>query len=171
MNETFASILPSVVALSVLAGIAVATTAAGGDLLADGVAVQAARRIAFLATVVQGVHFMEEAATGFNVRLPALFGLQPMPMTFFIAFNVVWLAIWLGSVWVLPRGYAFARFALWFLAIASIANAVIHPLLSIITAGYFPGLVTSPVVGIVGYFLLRRLSQITKANPTQSGAQ
>jgi len=45
---------------------------------------------------------------------------------------------------------------------AALANGVAHPLLSVRVAGYFPGLITSPVLGIVGVLLLRRLTSITR---------
>jgi hypothetical protein len=48
-------------------------------------------------------------------------------------------------------------FPVWFLAIASAANGVVHPILSLIVAGYFPGLWTSPLAGLLGAALLRTL--------------
>ena len=41
----------------------------------------------------------------------------------------------------------------WFFVLAQLANAVAHPILAIVAGGYFPGLATSPVVGIVGLWL------------------
>ena len=38
----------------------------------------------------------------------------------------------------------------WFLAIASALNGIAHPVLSMMGGGYFPGLLTSPLVGILG---------------------
>ena len=55
-----------------------------------------------------------------------------------------------------------ALFPLWFLAVASVSNALLHPALAIATGGYFPGVLTSPVVGTAGFFLLRGLIRITK---------
>jgi hypothetical protein len=40
-------------------------------------------------------------------------------------------------------------------------NGVAHPLLSVATGGYFPGLFTSPVVGGIGLVLLSRLWKAT----------
>jgi len=56
---------------------------------------------------------------------------------------------------------AVALFPLWFLAAASVSNALLHPALAIATGGYFPGVLTSPVVGVAGLFLLRGLARIT----------
>jgi hypothetical protein len=52
----------------------------------------------------------------------------------------------------------------WFLAIACVANGVIHPILSLAVAGYFPGLWSSPLVGILGVGLLRSMALATSAN-------
>jgi hypothetical protein len=46
------------------------------------------------------------------------------------------------------------------------ANGVAHPLLSMRTGGYFPGLVTSLLVGVIGILLLRRLALITEPRTT-----
>ena len=65
------------------------------------------------------------------------------------------------SAWGLGRRRQVALFPLWFLGIASVANGLIHPLLALNAGGYFPGLVTSPLVGAVGALLLARLSRVT----------
>jgi hypothetical protein len=60
------------------------------------------------------------------------------------------------------RGSRLALFPIWFFALASIGNGIAHPVLAIIARGYFPGLVTSPIVGIVGILLWRRLTLLTR---------
>ena len=40
-----------------------------------------AANVLALATAIQSVHFAEEWATGFHIRFPALFGLEPMPLS------------------------------------------------------------------------------------------
>jgi len=49
------------------------------------------------------------------------------------------------------------------LAIAGAANGVAHPLMSVAVGGYFPGLATSPLIGVLGVVLLRRLLAVTQA--------
>ena len=44
-----------------------------------------------------------------------------------------------------------------------------HPLLSVLAGGYFPGLVTSPVAGLPGIPLLRRLALVTQGNLPRGG--
>jgi hypothetical protein len=115
-----------------------------------------------VATVIQAIHFSEEALTGFPQRLGELLGLPAMPMSFFLTFNLAWLAIWIASVPGLRSGRGVAFFAAWFLAIAGVLNAIAHPLLAVTAGGYFPGLVTSPVIGAAGVMLWRRLREATE---------
>jgi len=63
-----------------------------------------------------------------------------------------------------------ALFPLWFLAIASLANGVAHPLLSVQAGRYFPGLFTSPLVGVAGLALLRQMALATGDVRLESGA-
>jgi hypothetical protein len=90
-----------------------------------------------------------------------LLGLTPWSLRFFVSFNLFWLAIWSLSVWGLAARKRAALFPFWFLGIGCVANGLAHPLFSIITRGYFPGLVTSLVAGIVGVVLLRWLLRVT----------
>ncbi|MEQ9563827.1 MAG: HXXEE domain-containing protein, partial [Woeseiaceae bacterium] len=111
---------------------------------------QAASR-AFSATVaVQAVHFTEELVTGFPVAFPALFGLPPVSYTYFIVFNLAWLAIWVASIPGLRLGQRATYFAAWFLGIAGIINGLGHPALAIYVKGYFPGLLSAPLIGVAG---------------------
>lgn len=83
-------------------------------------------------------------------------------MNTFVSVNLVALAIWVLAVPVLMARSSAALFPLWFLAVASVSNAVLHPALAIADGGYFPGVLTSPVVGVAGLFLLRGLARITR---------
>jgi len=53
-------------------------------------------------------------------------------------------------------------FPIWCFAIAAIVNGIAHPLLAVAARGYFPGLITSPVVGVVGVLLWIRLIALTR---------
>jgi hypothetical protein len=108
--------------------------------------------------------------TGFHERFPELLGLAPWPVWFFVSFNLFWLAIWILSAWALGARRRAAFFPLWFLAIGCSANGVAHPLLSMRTRGYFPGLVTSLLVDVVGILLLRRLALITEPHAPWRGS-
>lgn len=155
------SMLPSVFVLSALALVALVLTRARP--IAGNMAIRrdAAHSLA-LAIGAQGAHFAEEAATGLHEQLPALLGQSAMPFAVFLLFNVAWLAIWAASVPGLRSGRPAAFFAAWFLAIAGLFNGVAHPLLAVAAGGYFPGLVSSPVIGVAGALVLIRLRRATQ---------
>lgn len=124
---------------------------------------QAASRALALATIVQSAHFAEEWMSGFHVRFPALFGLEPMPLSFFVGFNLAWIAIWFASVSALRRAKKPAFFAAWFLAIAGMVNGIAHPAMAVVSGGYFPGLISSPFIGLVCVLLWKRLRSATSS--------
>ena len=147
--------------LGVLAVLAASLAVARDGITTDALAIRRSVRVAAFAVAAQSVHFLEELATGFHERLPELFGRPPMPLWFFVSFNVLWLAIWALSARGLAHRSRAALFPLWFLGLASVANGGAHPLFSAATGGYFPGLLTSPLVGVVGLLLVRRLLRVT----------
>ena len=122
---------------------------------------RAAAKVLALTVVVQSIHFAEEAATGFPERLAALFNLPSMSFTFFVVFNLAWIGVWLASIPGLNASKKFAFFAAWFLAIAGMINGLAHPLLAVASGGYFPGLASSPIIGVVSVYLWRRLRKAT----------
>jgi hypothetical protein len=77
--------------------------------------------------------------------------------TFFVIFNLTWLVVWAVAIVGLRKFPRVAAIPLWFLAIASAVNGVAHPIMSVAVAGYFPGLWSSLIVGILGFILLHRL--------------
>ena len=119
----------------------------------------AAARTLALATAIQAAHFVEETATGFHERFPALFGAPPMPLAFFVGFNLTWLAIWVAAVPGLGNSRTWAFFAAWFLAIAGMLNGIGHPAMAIAVGGYFPGLLTSPFIGAASFWLWQRMGR------------
>ena len=127
-----------------------------------------AGRALAVATVVQGAHFAEEAATGFHERLGPLFGLPQIPLSVFVIFNVVWLGIWAASIFGLRSARPAAFFAAWFLAIAGMINGIAHPLLGMAAGGYFPGLVSSTVIAVACVWLWHRLQAATAPRPHAS---
>jgi hypothetical protein len=106
---------------------------------------------------------MEELVTRFHQRFPALLSLPAWPQDFFVTFNLMWLSVWVLSAIGLQRGYRPALFPAWFFAIAAIVNGIAHPALAIASGGYFPGLITSPVVGVLGALLWLRLQKFTRS--------
>ena len=122
---------------------------------------QAAARALGLAVAVQSVHFAEEAATGFHERLGGVFGLPGMDFSLFLAFNLMWLAIWVISIPGVRSARTPALFAAWFLAIAGMLNGIAHPLLALVTGGYFPGLASSPLIAFASLWLWVKLRAAT----------
>lgn len=110
------------------------------------------------AILFQAGHFIEETLYQFYVRFPELLGLTPWSSKFFFAFNVFWLGAWSLAMVGINGFWRISSFALWFLAIASMANGIVHPVLALAIGGYFPGLWTSPFVGILGLVLFGVLS-------------
>jgi Protein of unknown function with HXXEE motif len=110
----------------------------------------------WLAVGLQAFHFAEEFATGFYVDFPGLLGYTWTPARF-ATFNLVWLGVFaLGGA--LGARYRLARLSLWVLAVACVANGVMHPLMALSEGGYFPGLWTSFLCLPVGVLLIRGLS-------------
>jgi len=52
--------------------------------------------------------------------------------------------------------YRIAYFPVWFFVIGMAGNGVAHPAVAVAVNGYFPGLIISPIVGIIGVILLTR---------------
>ena len=55
-----------------------------------------------------------------------------------------------------------ALIPIWFFAIGMSLNGVVHPLLALQAGGYFPGLASSPVVGLFEVMLWSRLLAFTR---------
>lgn len=163
MSSQAASILLGTAGLTVAALVALSLSTSRGMPAAVVAPVQ---RLTLLGVVIHGGHFAEEYVTGFYRRFPELLGLVSWPASFFVGFNVAWMTIWLCCIPALRRFPRAAGLPVWFLAIASAANGVVHPLLALATGGYFPGLWTSPLTGLLGLVLLRTLL----AGPERRGA-
>ena len=162
-------ILPSIIVLGLLALVAVALARRHRSPAALIAERRAASNALLIATAVQSAHFCEEWATGFHVRFPALFDLPAMPLSFFVGFNLAWIAIWIACIPGLRVSNRFAFFAAWFLALAGMLNAVAHPVMAGAAQGYFPGLISSPFVGLAGLWLWLKLGDAVPQGDVASG--
>ncbi len=156
------SLLPSLLILGIVALIALQLARSRESTADKAVERAAASRALAMATAVQFVHFSEEWATDFHVRFPALLELDPIPLPVFLLFNFTWIAIWIAAIPLLRAARIFGFFAAWFLALAGILNGIAHPLLAVVTGGYYPGLMTSPFIGLAGVYLWRKLELATQ---------
>ncbi len=162
MNENLRSMLTGTAGLSAGAVLALLLTILRKPVEGDLVGRERTSRIFLIGLAAQCLHFMEEFVTRFQDRFPALLGLSAWSENFFVVFNLIWLGVWILSAVGLQKGYRLALFPVWFFAIAGIANGIAHPVLAVVTRGYFPGLITSPVVGVLGVMLWLRLLALTR---------
>jgi hypothetical protein len=161
MNENLRSVLTGTAGLSAGAVIALLLTILRRPVDGDLAGRERTARVFLIGLAAQCMHFMEEFATRFQDRFPALLGLPSWSANFFVIFNLVWLMVWILSAIGLRRGYRFALFPAWFFAIGAMANGIAHPILAVVAHGYFPGLITSPIVGVLGVLLWLRLLELT----------
>ena len=92
------SVVPSVIVLGMAALVAILLARhrpSPPENIAERLAASHALAVA---TGLQSIHFVEESVTGFHERFPALLGLPSMSFSFFVAFNLIWIAIWITSV-------------------------------------------------------------------------
>jgi hypothetical protein len=156
LSDTARSILTGTAGLDIAAIVAMLLTVRR----APGVRPPNFRVLGWTTLGIQSLHFVEEWLTGFGARFPLLLGLNPWPEAFFVSFNLIWLVVWVVALLTVGR-FRGALFPLWFLAIAAIANGLAHPLAALGTRGYFPGLVTAPLLGVTGVLLFARLFAYT----------
>jgi len=162
MTASLRSVLVGTSALTVALGVALALSFTRSPRSDAARARGPLVPLVLLAIGIQALHFGEELLTGFRSRFPETLGLAPWPSSFFVIFNLAWLAIWLASSAGLRRGVRAAFFPIWFLAIAMTANGPAHVLLALDAGGYFPGLLSAPVEAAVGVILLTRLAAATE---------
>ena len=115
----------------------------------------------------QCLHFTEEFITRLYELLPQLLGIQTWSKEFFVVFNLSWIFIWILSVVGIKNNFRAAFIPTWFFALMMTANGIIHPLLAVAVGGDFPGLITSPNVGILGILILDTLLKMTKQETKQ----
>ena len=170
MNEALFSVLVGTAGLSLAALIALLLTLTRNADNTDPTAQRSLMLLVALAIVLQSLHFAEELLADFHERFPEMLGLRPWSVTFFVCFNLFWIAVWGLSLVGLHKKVRAAFFPVWFLGIGCAANGVAHPLFSIFERGYFPGLWSSPLVGILGFLVLRGLATFTQAERPPVGA-
>jgi Protein of unknown function with HXXEE motif len=165
MHEDLRSILTGTIALWVGAAVALVLTILRRPAKSDLAGREQTARLFLIGVAAQCLHFMEELITHFEDRYPALLGLPVWSENFFVAFNLIWVSVWILSAIGLQKGYVYSLFPVWLFAIAAVVNGIAHPALAVIAHGYFPGLITSPVLGLLGVLLGLRLQKLTSKTP------
>lgn len=116
----------------------------------------------FVATIAaQFLRFSEEYIMGFQIRLPELLGLPAWPSGLFVDVNLGILSLCLFSVPLVRRDLRIALFPAWLVALTATAGIFVHPILSLVHGGYFPGLWSAPIAGACGLLLGWRLLRAT----------
>jgi len=166
MSESARSMILGPSVLYGVAAIALVLTILRRPAKNSDAAIDAIVRLYLVGIAFQCLHFTEEYVTRFYVRAPEFLGFVAWPSEFFVIFNLTWIALWLFAAVGVKRELRVAYFPLWFFAVGMVGNAIWHPLLCLATAGYFPGLFTSPFAGIIGFMLLSRLRRLTDPAPS-----
>jgi uncharacterized membrane protein (UPF0136 family) len=110
------------------------------------------------AVVVQGAHVLEEYQTGFHRVFPAGFGAAPWSSRQFLAFNLIWLGVFVICAIAVARGKRLGYLGAIFLAIGGgIGNGLVHFGLAARFGGYFPGAYTGALALVAGSALSYQL--------------
>lgn len=118
---------------------------------------------AFLLLVIaQAAHSIEEyAARLYDVFAPARFVsslISDDPATGFAGANVAILAfgLWCWSV-PIRRRWPSARALAWGWAAVELGNGMVHAIMAVARGGYFPGVITAPLLIVAALVVARRL--------------
>ncbi len=114
-------------------------------------------RLAFAVIAAQALHLVEEASFGFAARYPALYDQPAWGLGSFLTPNLVLLAAWSLAASGLPAASGPRLGLLWFLALGTGTNVLIHLAACLLTGGLFPGTVSSLVTCPLGVLLGRAL--------------
>ena len=96
--------------------------------------------------------------TGLQQALPALFQRAPWSDGQYLAFNGVWALVFcIAALAVRPTRPLPVLIVLFFAVAGGVGNGVLHLLLVLRQAAYFPGAWTAPLCFVVGVWLLRLL--------------
>jgi Protein of unknown function with HXXEE motif len=110
-----------------------------------------------LAVALQCLHFTEEYLAGFQRDFPQRLGYQWSDQQF-VAFNLLWLCIFILAAAGVYKKMALAFLIVWFFAIVGgLANGILHLMMAIAQGRYFPGAFTAPFLLLAGIILIRNL--------------
>lgn len=155
------SLTPTMIALAGPVAAALIMTALRPRLRPD---LRRSRRLLLvvgLTISAQVLHFGEELLTELYVQFPTTFGFPAAPQSVFVGANLTALVVWVGALLAVRQGIVIAILPLWFLGFAELLNLFLHPYLALKTGGYYSGVVTAPLVGLLGMMTIRELARVT----------
>jgi len=155
------SLIPTMVALAAPAAASVILTALRPRLSPD---VSRSRRLLLvvgLMIAAQVLHFVEELLTELYIEFPTTFGFPAATRSVFVSANITALAVWVAALVAVREGIVIALLPLWFLGFCEVLNLFLHPYLALRTGGYYSGVLTAPIVGVLGMMTLRELVRVT----------
>jgi hypothetical protein len=114
------------------------------------------------------LHFVEELLTQLYVKFPMTFGFPAAQQSVFVWANISALVVWVAALIAVRRGVVIALLPLWFLGFAGLLNLFLHPYLAWKTGGYYSGVVTAPLVGVLGIMTIRELARVTAKDRGES---
>lgn len=109
----------------------------------------------------QVLHFTEELLTELYVAFPTTFGYPAAPRSVFVSANITALVVWVAALIAVREGIVIALLPLWFLGFAELLNLFLHPYMALRTGGYFSGVITAPLVGVLGILTIWELAKVT----------
>ena len=120
-----------------------------------------------IALSVQFLHFLEEYHGRLYDKLPQLFDFPSIDRDAFITFNLVAYSIFiLGAIAIYLESKKFMLIPLFFILLGTMANGVLHSLISLWQGSYFPGLYTALIYLILGPMMIRILLQKKEGGST-----
>ncbi|MHC4404822.1 MAG: HXXEE domain-containing protein [Planctomycetota bacterium] len=120
----------------------------------------------FLALVgAQALHSIEEVLFRlYEVFAPARFVSELVSSNPAIGFamlnaGIVAFGVLCYVAWIRP-GTPSARMWLWLWAVVELVNGIVHSAVAVVRGGYFPGVVTAPILIVIALFLGRHLLRL-----------
>jgi hypothetical protein len=125
-------------------------------------------RFAFLALILtQAAHSVEEYAFRlYDVFAPARFVSGLIGVNLAVGFAVFNTALVLFGLWCyaarVRSGHRSALGWMWLWVVIEMSNGVVHPVIALARGGYFPGVITAPILLALSIFLAVRMARFRR---------
>jgi len=116
-------------------------------------------KYAFLALIVtQAIHSAEEYLSHlYEVLPPARFASELVSNDLATGFLILNVLLILFGIWCyiarVRKNHPSAKFWIWPWIIIELGNGIAHPVLAILRGGYFPGVITAPILLLIAIYL------------------